>query len=84
MASTVAENDEQSNEVKLLSAKEVARILKISLQSVYNLANEGKLGHYKVGKRTYRFTWEWLRSYLNRNKVQAEVKKTIDERNRLN
>jgi len=35
----------------LLSAAEVARLLRMPIRSVYVLAERGQLGHYRIGRR---------------------------------
>lgn len=45
------------------TVREVARILKVTVNMVHKLANTGELDHTRVGD-LYRFTEETLRAYL--------------------
>lgn len=56
---TVAES-----ESSLLTVKEVASKLRISRQQVCNLCREGKLPHYRVGKRAIRVSENELARFL--------------------
>ena len=48
---------------ELISAKEVAEILKISVNSVYRLSREGKIPCFKIGRR-YRYSLDVIESWI--------------------
>jgi excisionase family DNA binding protein len=60
----------------LLTVEEVARLLSVSRATVYELASEGKIAHYRVssrGKRgTIRFDIDQVHAFLDANEVQAD------------
>lgn len=59
------ENDREEIGVKrLLSAKDVAEILGISVKTVNKLVREGKLGCVQVTGKERRFTEEQVRAYI--------------------
>jgi excisionase family DNA binding protein len=47
-------NDKPQNQEEILSAKEVARLLQCTIQSVYTKCAQGELPHVKMGK-SYKF-----------------------------
>ena len=53
---------------ELISAKEIAKILKISVNSVYQLSRNGKIPCFKIGRR-YRYSSDaienWISDQLN-------------------
>jgi excisionase family DNA binding protein len=50
----------------LLTAKETADVLKVTVRTVYNLLERGELRGVKVG-RVWRFSEDELKAYLERN-----------------
>jgi len=54
--------------MKLLTVKQVAEILQVTEQTVYNLMSRGKLEKVKVG-RASRIEETELQEYINRNKT---------------
>jgi excisionase family DNA binding protein len=55
---------------RLLSAKDVAEILGISVKTVHKLVREGKLGCVQVTSKERRFTEEQVRAYIeSRTKI---------------
>ena len=57
---------EDSMSEKLLTAKEVAARLRVSLPAVYQLFHTGKLDGCKVGKKSIRFTDDQVRAYIEK------------------
>jgi excisionase family DNA binding protein len=59
------ENDQERISIqKLLTAKDVAEILGISVKTVNKLVREGKLGCVQVTSKERRFTEEQVRGYI--------------------
>ena len=54
----------------MLSVKETAQYLSVSAKTVYRLAHERKLVHYKIGRRTL-FRMQDLEGYLARCRVET-------------
>jgi excisionase family DNA binding protein len=54
---------DEPTDLKLLTPKDVAEVLRLSMQTVYELLKTGQLPHYKVG-RSYRVSEEQLADYL--------------------
>jgi len=60
---------------RLLSASEVAEILRISTKTVNKLAREAKIGCVQVTSRERRFSEEQVRAYIEaQSKKPAEVR----------
>jgi excisionase family DNA binding protein len=61
---------------RLLSAKDVAEILRISKKTVNKLAREGKLGCVQVTTKERRFSEEQMREYIESrsSKVQFDTR----------
>ncbi len=68
---TGKENDQERIFIqKLLSAKDVAEILGISVKTVNKLVREGKLGCVQVTEKERRFTEDQIRDYIeSRTKI---------------
>lgn len=58
---------------QLLTRKEVAKLLKISLPTLYYWTKEGKLKHYKTGSRVY----------YKKNEVMSALGKSNNYRNQF-
>jgi excisionase family DNA binding protein len=54
----------------LLTAQELAEILKVNEQTIYRWAREGKLPRVKIGS-SIRFDREQVRSWLEAQEVEA-------------
>ena len=52
----------QTQEERYLTRKEVSAILKISLPTLHALTQEGKIKHYKLGRRLIRYKQSDLES----------------------
>jgi len=52
----------QTQEERYLSRQEVAKILSISLPTLHALTQEGKIKHYKLGRRLIRYKQSDLES----------------------
>lgn len=51
---------------ELISAKDVAKILKISVNNVYRLSREGKIPCFKIGRR-YRYSPDLIDTWIFKN-----------------
>lgn len=56
----------------MLTIKEVAERLKMSLSEAYKLCSENELPHYKIGKRMKRVSEEQLAQFLAEREVKRE------------
>lgn len=56
--------------MELLTTKETAAVLKVSINTLYRLFNDGKLEHVQVGNQL-RVTRHALDQYISRNTKQA-------------
>jgi excisionase family DNA binding protein len=75
------ENEQESIGIaRLLSPKDVAEILRISVKTVHKLVRDGKHGCVQVTSKERRFTEEQIRAYIesqsNEPKVVRVDKKT--------
>jgi excisionase family DNA binding protein len=74
------ENDQERISIqKLLSAKDVAQILGISVKTVNKLVREAKLGCVQVTARERRFTEQQIREYIESrsSKVQIDTRTPV-------
>ena len=58
---------------KLLSAKDVAKILGISVKTVNKLVREEKLGCVQVTEKERRFTEEQIRDYIESRSSKVQI-----------
>ena len=58
------------NAQKMLTAKQLARILSVSTETVYSLRKKGVIKGYQVGT-TWRFVWSEVLDALSKNKGKA-------------
>jgi|SRR5271157_1063530 len=65
---------------KLLSAKDVAEILGISVKTVNKLVREGKLGCVQVTVKERRFTEEQIRDYIESRSSKVQIDRTKPDR----
>ena len=56
----------------MLTIKDVAERLKMSLSEAYKLCSENELPHYKIGKRMKRVSEEQLAQFLAEREVKRE------------
>jgi excisionase family DNA binding protein len=59
----------------MLSAKEAAAILSVSLRHLYSLAEIRAIAHYRIGKRTLRFEEAQILEYKKSCAVAVRVTK---------
>ena len=77
---TRKENDnEKIGIARLLSPKDVAEILGISVKTVHKLVRDGKLGCVQVNDRDRRFTEDQVREYVEERtlKVRVDMKRPV-------
>ena len=75
------ENDNEHIGIqKLLSPKDVAEILGISVKTVNKLVREGKLGCVQVTSKERRFTEEQVRSYIESRISKVQIDRRIPNR----
>ena len=78
---TGKENDQERIFMqKLLSAKDVAEILGISVKTVNKLVREAKLGCVQVTAKERRFTGEQIREYIESRSSKVQIDRTKPER----
>ncbi len=78
---TGKENDQERIFIqKLLSAKDVAEILGISVKTVNKLVREAKLGCVQVTAKERRFTDEQIREYIESRNSKVQIDKTKPDR----
>jgi len=65
---------------KLLSAKDMAEILGISVKTVNKLVREAKLGCVQVTAKERRFTEEQIREYIESRSSNVQIDKTKPDR----
>jgi excisionase family DNA binding protein len=65
---------------KLLSAKDVAEILGISVKTVNKLVREAKLGCVQVTAKARRFTEEQLQAYIASWSTKVQIDRAIPDR----
>jgi excisionase family DNA binding protein len=63
---------------KLLTAKDVGKILGISAKAVNKLAREGRLGHVKITARERRFTKELVEEFVRAETVCRDTRRDED------
>jgi excisionase family DNA binding protein len=74
-------NDEERVPIpRLLSARDVAEILGISVKTVNKLVREGKLGCVQVTTRERRFSEEQIRDYIESRSSKLQFDRTIPDR----
>lgn len=74
------ENEQESIAIaRLLSPKDVAEILGISVKTVHKLVRDGKLGCVQVNDRDRRFTEDQVREYVEERtlKVRVDMKRPV-------
>jgi excisionase family DNA binding protein len=64
-------------EKQILIADEVAVMLRVDRQRVYELVRRGAIPVIRVGERQYRFNAEAINAWMQRGGSSAEEKKTI-------
>jgi excisionase family DNA binding protein len=57
---------------EILRPSEAARMLTVSLRTLYRLVEEGRIGHIRVSERGLRFRREQLAEYLEANTHEAK------------
>ena len=78
---TGKENDRERIFIqKLLSAKDVAEILGISVKTVNKLVREGKLGCVQVTAKERRFTEQQIREYIESRSSKIQIDRTKPDR----
>ncbi len=78
---TGKENDQERISIqKLLTAKDVAEILGISVKTVNKLVREGKLGCVQVTAKERRFTEDQIRDYIESRRSKVQIDKTKPNR----
>jgi|SRR5271157_2443553 len=78
---TGKENDQDRIFIqKLLSAKDVAEILGISVKRVNKLVRETKLGCVQVTAKERRFTEDQIRDYIESRSSKVQIDRTKTER----
>jgi excisionase family DNA binding protein len=78
---TGKENDQERILIqKLLSAKDVAQILGISVKTVNKQVREGKLGCVQVTAKERRFTEEQIREYIESRSSKVPIDRTKPDR----
>ncbi len=78
---TGKENDQERIFIqKLLSAKDVAEILGISVKTVNKLVREAKLGCVQVTAKERRFTEEQIWEYIESRSSRVQIDKTKPDR----
>ena len=65
---------------KLLSAKDVAEILGISVKTVNKLVREAKLGCVQVTAKERRFTEEQIREYIESRSSKVQIDRRTSDR----
>ena len=65
---------------KLLSAKDIAEILGISVKTVNKLVREGKLGCVQVTAKERRFTEDQIREYIESRTTKIQIDRTKPDR----
>jgi excisionase family DNA binding protein len=78
---TGKENDQERIPIqKLLTAKDVAEILEISVKTVNKLVREAKLGCVQVTAKERRFTEEQIRDYIESRTTKIQIDKRKPDR----
>jgi len=78
---TGKENDQERIFIqKLLSAKDVAEILGISVKTVNKLVRDAKLGCVQVTAKERRFTEEQIREYIESRTTEIQIDRTKPDR----
>ncbi len=78
---TGKENDQSRIFIqKLLSARQVAEILGISVKTVNKLVREAKLGCVQVTAKERRFTEEQIRDYIESRTSKVQIDRTKPDR----
>src|SRR5208283_173063 len=78
---TGKENDQERIFIqKLLSARDVAEILGISVKTVNKLVREAKLGCVQVTAKERRFTEDQIREYIESRSTKIQIDRTIHDR----
>jgi excisionase family DNA binding protein len=78
---TGKENDQERILIqKLLSAKDVAEILGISVKTVNKLVREAKLGCVQVAAKERRFTEEQVREYIESRSSKVQIDSRTSDR----
>ena len=78
---TGKENDQERIFIqKLLSAKDIAEILGISVKTVNKLVRDAKLGCVQVTAKERRFTEEQIREYIESRSSKVQIDKTKPDR----
>jgi len=78
---TGKENDQERILVqKLLSARDVAEILGISVKTVNKLVREGKIGCVQVTAKERRFTEDQIRDYIESRTTKIQIDKRKPDR----
>jgi len=78
---TGKENDQERIIIqKLLSAKDVAEILGISVKTVNKLVREAKLGCVQVTAKERRFTEDRIREYIESRSSKVQIDRTKPDR----
>jgi len=57
-------------EYRILTPEQVAKVMQVSLKTVYRWIEAGKLGASRVGQKTYRIFEEDLILFMRKNRVR--------------
>lgn len=60
----------RNKELELCTAKEAAEILKLSTDTIYNYAREGRIKSFKLGNRLRIYVYSLKEEYLNAPRPQ--------------
>ena len=63
---------------EILVASDVAQILKIDKQRVYDLVRKDQLPFIRLGERQYRFSKQAIENFLNNGGTQKEGDSDVD------
>src|SRR5208283_4443246 len=78
---TGKENDQERSAIsRLLSAKDVAEILGISVKTVNKWVRDAKLGCVQVTAKERRFTEEQIREYIESRTTEIQIDRTKPDR----
>ena len=73
----------EKKEIKLLTPKEVAEMLRVSVKTVYSWVNSGRIPYYKLAGSVVRFKEDeilkWIEESRGDVKVKANISKNINK-----
>ncbi len=88
MTAVETQRDRRQESGRLIRAREVAEILNVSLRTVYRLGDSGQLPRYRIGTRSWRYSYDGVLAYLDsqaidvapaeRDRVESVVRSYLD------